>query len=341
MNRIRQLLISLLMCLCLSGLPVRAAEIDAASEESPSPAILIELEETEDHRNVHDVEFELYQCARLENGGFEYLDGYKNCSLQPEDLQSADALYKALDILSAAKGKPIATCTSDKNGQTLFETGECGLFLIHTSRPSGYNRIPDFLCALPVFNEENGSLEYRVKVSAKSLPLPVVQIVKTDEDGKAITSKNFAFSAYRDEECKNLRNEVAGDPKNGFARFTLDLGETIYIRETKAPEGYDLSSRIVKAELLEDGQLFIDERLQTQNALTIAVPYADRKSSPTPQPGTNPPSTNTKTPPSTLRSPQTGSQTHYRDLLLLFGAMWMLLLGLIALQRKLDRKKTQ
>ncbi|WP_367614291.1 hypothetical protein [Allobaculum sp. Allo2] len=66
------------------------------------------------------------------------------------------------------------------------------------------------------------------------------------------------------------------------------MGETIYIRETKAPEGYDLSSRIVKAELLEDGQLFIDERLQTQNALTIAVPYADRKSSPTPQPGTNP-----------------------------------------------------
>lgn len=79
-----------------------------------------------------------------------------------------------------------------------------------------------------MFNEENGSLEYRVKVSAKSLPLPVVQIVKTDEDGKAITSKNFAFSAYRDEECKNLRNEVAGDPKTAL-RASRSIWEKPFI----------------------------------------------------------------------------------------------------------------
>lgn len=280
---IRKWLLAFAACaaMCLYVLPVYAVG-EKETEEIPSDprertAIMIQLEEVEEERNRAGVEFELFHLADLKDGAFVYAEPYRECTLQPHELNDPQAVRKALEYLSPRKTDPMASAASDEKGQAVFEPKELGLFLVHTKKPGSYNRIPDFLCALPAANAQSGLMEYRIKVFAKSLPLPMVQIVKVDEANKPIRNRAFSFSASRDREGKEVRNTVDGDTAEGIAKFSLNLGEVIYIRESSAPEGYVRSNRVVKAELKEDGSLYIDDKLQSQNALRVGVSYVNEK----------------------------------------------------------------
>ncbi len=268
-----------MMCLC--ALPVHAAKENETDKTPSDPrdmaAIMIQLEEVEEERNRSGVEFELFHIADLKDGAFVYAQAYRECTLQPHELNDPQAVRKALDYLSPRKTDPMASASSDEKGQAVFEPKELGLFLVHTKKPGSYNRIPDFLCALPAANMQSGVMEYRIKVFAKSLPLPMVQIVKVDEANKPIRNRAFSFSASLDREGKEVRNTVDGDSAEGTAKFLLNLGEVIYIRESSAPEGYVRSDRVVKAELKEDGSLYIDDKPQSQNALRVGVSYVNEK----------------------------------------------------------------
>lgn len=68
-----------------------------------------------------------------------------------------------------------------------------------------------------------------------------IQIQKVDKTTKQpILGRDFAFTLYKDEQCKEKMQEVYGDKETGIASFTLSYGE-YWIKETLAPTGYELS----------------------------------------------------------------------------------------------------
>ena len=87
-----------------------------------------------------------------------------------------------------------------------------------------------------------------------------VHVNKIDsQTGEAILSKDFAFTLYSDAECTEEILTVAGNTEDGYAEFELTYG-IWYIRETSAPEGYRLSSEVVKVEY-NDAGLFVNGEL--------------------------------------------------------------------------------
>ena len=67
-----------------------------------------------------------------------------------------------------------------------------------------------------------------------------------------IISKDFAFTAYSDPECTKAIKTVHADQEKGIALFEdLEYGQTVYIKETSAPLGYELSDE-VKEIVLDD-----------------------------------------------------------------------------------------
>ena len=77
------------------------------------------------------------------------------------------------------------------------------------------------------------------------LILTDIQVNKVDSQTlKPILSKDFEFTLYSDKECTKVLDVVSGNTTDGTANFK-DLKYGIYyIKETKAPLGYELSTEV-------------------------------------------------------------------------------------------------
>ena len=85
------------------------------------------------------------------------------------------------------------------------------------------------------------------------LILTDIQVNKVDSVTKeVIKSKDFAFTIYSDPDCKNAIKTVHANTQEGTATFEdLPYG-TYYVKETSAPQGYELSNEIKKVVLNDD-----------------------------------------------------------------------------------------
>lgn len=95
-------------------------------------------------------------------------------------------------------------------------------------------------------NDEGQTVKFR----------PVLTDIKVNKvdamTGKAIVSKQFEFTLYADEACTQPIITADADRKAGAAMFKgLKFG-TYYIKETKAPAGYQLSKEVVKVVVDKD-----------------------------------------------------------------------------------------
>ena len=77
-----------------------------------------------------------------------------------------------------------------------------------------------------------------------------IQVNKVDSVTKeAIKHKDFEFTIYADEECTQVIRTVSADKENGTATFKDMPYGTYYVKETKAPKGYQLSKEVKKVVL--------------------------------------------------------------------------------------------
>lgn len=91
--------------------------------------------------------------------------------------------------------------------------------------------------------------------------------------GLNITNNKFEFTSFSDSACKNKILTVKGDDHSGTALFDkLTSGQTIYIKETKAPLGYLLSNEIVKVEVKSDG-LYVNDKKVADNGYLYSIVY--------------------------------------------------------------------
>ena len=86
-----------------------------------------------------------------------------------------------------------------------------------------------------------------------NLILTDIQVNKVDSQTlKAIVSKDFEFTMYNDAECKDAITKVNANTKDGTATFNDVPFGTYYIKETKAPLGYQLSTEVKKVVIDEN-----------------------------------------------------------------------------------------
>lgn len=89
---------------------------------------------------------------------------------------------------------------------------------------------------------------------------------------KNIVSNKFEFTMFKDEACKEAIHTVAGNTENGTAKFEVTEG-TWFIKETKAPEGYELSKEVVKVEVKDDHLYVNDKLVETDENYVYSIMY--------------------------------------------------------------------
>ena len=116
--------------------------------------------------------------------------------------------------------------------------------LKETKTPRGYQTVTD--TTFTVSGEEDLSLEIKEK------PILVnIQVNKVDAKTKQlIKDKDFEFTLYKDPDC--IYSMAATSSKDGSATFKDLRYGTYYIKETKAPFGYHLSTEVKKVVIDEN-----------------------------------------------------------------------------------------
>lgn len=115
------------------------------------------------------------------------------------------------------------------------------------------------------------------KVEMKDMPiLKNVKVIKVDFDTKEVIKDKFTFAIYEDSECSKLIKEVKSNSEDGTALFENLRYGTYYIKETKAPVGYELSTRVVKVDINDKG-IFIDDTQVEEKENTIEFSFENKK----------------------------------------------------------------
>ena len=98
-------------------------------------------------------------------------------------------------------------------------------------------------------------------VEMKDMPiLKNVRLIKKDSDTDEVIKANFTFGLYEDPECTKLIQEVKSDKDTGIVTFeNLRYGE-VFVKEISAPKNYQLSDKVVKITINENG-VFADNDL--------------------------------------------------------------------------------
>lgn len=119
--------------------------------------------------------------------------------------------------------------------------------------PEGYAKADDVQFTVEPANEDG--IKENQEIIMSDMPLTTIQVNKVDSQTKdAITGKDFAFTIYSDEECKEAIATVHANTAEGTASFERVEFGTYFIKETQAPKGYQLSDEVVK--------VVVDENLE-------------------------------------------------------------------------------
>lgn len=159
-------------------------------------------------------------------------------------------LYKFSDTIYK---NPLGTALSDENGKVQFKNVEYGEYTIkETKSPEGY---------LPSNEVLTGNIT-KNGVTVKANPESIsntkirgnIEFTKLGEDKKALPGAEFKL--YKEADA-NFENPIATaiSDESGKVEFKgVEYGNYV-IKESKAPEGYVLSSEVLKATISENGSV--------------------------------------------------------------------------------------
>ncbi|WP_251861474.1 SpaA isopeptide-forming pilin-related protein [Clostridium sp. Marseille-Q2269] len=142
---------------------------------------------------------------------------------------------------------PIAVAVSDENGYVQFKDVEYGKYNIkETKAPEGYAISGKVLTA--EITQHGSTVKSNPNSISNTRIRGNVEVKKLGEDKNAL--KGGEFTLYNTQ-GEAIKTSVSGE--DGIAIFKdLQYGEYT-IKETKAPEGYNISNEILKASIKENG----------------------------------------------------------------------------------------
>ena len=265
---VRIMTLSLLSLCCIK--PIQAQEIELKPDPSVQEkgSIHVELEETKDRLSREGVELSLSRVADIKDGSYVLDDLYRSADVELNAIETAEGLQEAADTLRPLVKDAIQTKQTNVQGIVDFTDLEVGVYLLYVSDQAGYETIQPTLISVPMWDETAKQMNYHIEVFPKHAPLPALHVRKVDYyDHKSIL-KEAEFTLYSDAECTEAIKTEKTDPKDGVASFDGLLYQTVYIKETKAPAGYQLSDEVVKV-MIDDTWVNGDDKLRT-------IVYADR-----------------------------------------------------------------
>lgn len=297
--------LSLLSLCCIR--PVSAQEalpqpMDPSTQEKGG--VHVELEATQDKLSREGVGLSLAYVATIKEGSYQLTEDYSSANVDLNAIETAEGLQEAADTLQPLVKDAIQTKQTNAQGIVNFTDLEVGVYLLYVSDQAGYETIQPTLISVPMWDETAKQMNYHIEVFPKHAPLPALHVRKVDYyDHKSIL-KEAAFTLYSDAACTKIIKAEKTDPKSGIAVFDGLIYGTVYVKETKAPAGYQLSKEVIKV-TINDNWVNGDDNLRT-------IVYADR-------------------PLATSGGPDTGDHTSV--------AGWIILLGVSTCTAFLLRRK--
>lgn len=189
------------------------------------------------------------------------IEGMIGSPVEDEDFVSMEDTEDAFNKLGTVieKGELLGIATSDENGQVTFDMDlPLGDYVIkEVKAPEHYKLSTEEIKVDADYQGQDIATIELESEYTNEYEKSSIQVTKVDEEGNTITDKDFEFGIYSDEQGKNLIKKEKGSDEGIVTFEDLDVG-TYYIKETKAPEGYQLSDEVVKAELLANGKVLIN-----------------------------------------------------------------------------------
>lgn len=261
--------LSLLSLCCIR--PVSAQEalpqpMDPSTQEKGG--VHVELEATQDKLSREGVGLSLAYVATIKEGSYQLTEDYSSANVDLNAIETAEGLQEAADTLQPLVKDAIQTKQTNAQGIVNFTDLEVGVYLLYVSDQAGYETIQPTLISVPMWDETAKQMNYHIEVFPKHAPLPALHVRKVDYyDHKSIL-KEAAFTLYSDAACTKIIKAEKTDPKSGIAVFDGLIYGTVYVKETKAPAGYQLSKEVIKV-TINDNWVNGDDNLRT-------IVYADR-----------------------------------------------------------------
>lgn len=160
------------------------------------------------------------------------------------------------------------------DSQVIFTGIPGGAYLLTSSTRSESDYHPYSPTVILMPGRIDGQVEssYEIDMTAKR-NLPVLEVQKVDEKGNPIC-KPFVFGVYRNAECTDLIESLRPEEGNSSVRYTFSEYGTVYIREIRAPEGYQLSDQVIRVEFNERGLSADGKQLTPEDGIArFAVSY--------------------------------------------------------------------
>ena len=255
--------LSLLSLCCIR--PISAQEalpqpMDLSTQEKGS--IHVELEETQDKLSREGVGLSLAYVATIKEGSYQLTEDYSSANVDLNAIETAEGLQEAADTLQPFVKDAIQTKQTNAQGIVDFTDLEVGVYLLYVSDQAGYETIQPTLISVPMWDETVKQMNYHIEVFPKHAPLPALHVRKVDYyDHKSIL-KEAEFTLYSDAACTKIIKAEKTDPKSGIAVFDGLIYGTVYVKETKAPAGYQLSKEVIKV-TINDNWVNGDDKLRT------------------------------------------------------------------------------
>ena len=188
------------------------------------------------------------------------------------DLLKDERNYLAFSEFELATDKAfeniVQTGTTDINGRLVFENLELGTYYVREKDSAEFYEINDEIFEVTLSKKD----QFETVEVKNDLMKSYVEIMKVDyyEPGHVLPLTSFTM--YEDEACtKEIVTIETGE--DGISHFdSLEFGSTVYIKETKAPKGYELSDEVVKVD--------INEAWINGDKETKVIRYADRPEQP-------------------------------------------------------------
>ena len=193
----------------------------------------------------------------------------KIVSVTKTDLTTGDEIEGAELVVTDEDGNTIDEWTSTKEEHHISGLEEGKTYtLTEKTAPYGYE-IAESITFTVSYDKVNETIEM------KDMPiLKTIKVIKADSSSKNIIKDNFKFAIFEDAECTKLIKEVKSSVDEGFAEFENLRYGTYYIKETKAPHGYQLSDKIVEIEINDKG-VFADEIILEEKDGTYSFIFYD------------------------------------------------------------------
>ena len=214
-----------------------------------------------------DIEFEV--TVEKENQHIVMID--KLVEVTKTDLTTGEEIEGAELQVVDEDGNIIDEWTSTKESHKVKGLEEGKTYkLIEKTAPYGYYQTEEIEFVVTTDKETQ-------KVEMKDAPiLKNVKVIKVDAETKETIKDKFTFAIYEDIECTKLIKEIKSNNEDGTAIFEELRYGTYYLKETKAPSGYELSDKVVKVEINDKG-IFVDDVQVEEKDNTIEFTFENKK----------------------------------------------------------------